>query len=136
MNSAFIEIVQYHWKPLCRSGHSVPSVAGSRISGTPSNTPLAGSLYWLVAAAAVLNLLDAIFTMASVQAGLAVEANPLMEPLLSASPVVFVLAKTNLVSLGLMLLWRLRRRPSAVAGIIGSAGLYAAIVVYHIAGLA
>lgn len=92
-------------------------------------------LYAFAACAVIFNLLDAVLTMVWVNAGLAVEANPLMEPLLSASPVIFALAKMSLVSLGVLLLWRLRARVSAAIALMGTAVVYGAVVAYHIHGL-
>ena len=68
--------------------------------------------------------------------GVAVEANPLMETALSGSPVLFVLAKMALVSLGILLLWRMRTHRFAAAAIVGSVVVYGAVVFYHLTGLA
>ena len=83
----------------------------------------------------VLNLLDAIFTLILVTAGLAVEANPLMETALSRSPILFMLAKMSLVSLGILFLYRMRHHRFAAMAIIGSAVVYLAVVVYHLSGI-
>ena len=84
----------------------------------------------------VLNLLDAIFTLVLVTAGLAVEANPLMETALARSPMAFMLAKLSLVSLGILFLYRMRHHRFAAVALIGSAVVYAAVVAYHLSGLA
>jgi hypothetical protein len=84
----------------------------------------------------VFNLLDAIFTLFLVTAGLAVEANPLMESALSQSPLMFMFAKLSLVSLGILFLWRMRRYRFAAYAILGSAVIYAAVIAYHVTGLA
>jgi hypothetical protein len=118
MNSAFLQNVQYHWK-----------------AAHPADTRTL-LLYLFASATLILNLLDAILTLGAVNAGLAVEANPLMANLLDSSPVGFVLTKTTLVSLGLILLWRHRGRGMAAAGIVGSALLYGGIVAYHVNALA
>src|SRR5688572_22094320 len=79
--------------------------------GTPS---------WLrtaVLAVLVLNLADLVFTMWWVQTGVATEANVLLTGLVERNFVVFALAKMMLVSLGVLLLWRQRRRPLATFGI-------------------
>ena len=90
----------------------------------------------VVAAAAaailVLNLIDAVFTLAYTQAGLAVEGNPLMEVVLSRTPVGFVMVKMAIVSLGVLLLWRLQRRRAAVIGMMGAATAYFCLFVYHL----
>lgn len=83
----------------------------------------------------VLNLLDAVFTLSFVQAGLAEEANPLMESALAVSPVLFMLAKLSLVSLGVALLWRMRGHRVAAFGILGAAIVYFLVVAYHLRGV-
>ena len=89
-------------------------------------------LAWLSSAVVILNLLDAVFTMIYTQSGHASEANPLMAVALASTPVVFVLAKLSLVSLGVLLLWRLRHRTFAAIGIAASAATYALILLYHL----
>jgi len=79
-----------------------------------------------------MNLLDGIFTLTAVQAGAAAEANPLMRLPLGWGSVWFILAKTGLVSAGVMMLWRVRQRLLAHAGLIGLTLVYAAVVVYHV----
>lgn len=96
----------------------------------------AAFLYAVAATALVFNLLDAVLTMIWVESGRATEANPLLEPLLSASPVVFVLAKMSLVSLGVLLLWRLRDRVSAAVALVVTAVIYGAVVAYHLSAVA
>ncbi len=92
------------------------------------------SLVLRLAAATILiiNLLDAAFTLFWTLSGLAVEANPLMEHALADSPVRFMVIKLSLVSLGLLLLWRLRWRRLARVAIVGSALAYAALLTYHL----
>lgn len=86
----------------------------------------------LGSAVLVLNLVDAMFTLVYTQAGLATEANPLMNQALQVSPVLFVAAKLALVSLGVLLLWRLRNRLVARLSLGGMLIAYAAIAFYHL----
>ena len=88
-----------------------------------------------VAAAAVLvlNLVDAVFTLLYTGTGLAIEGNPLMSRVLSASPLGFMSIKLALVSLGVFLLWRLRARRAAAVGIIATAMAYSTLLAYHLA---
>lgn len=86
-------------------------------------------------AVVVLNLLDAIFTILYTHVGLATESNPLMHTVLNAHPVVFMLAKLGLVSLGVLLLWRLRHRRSAVAGLFAVSTAYAMLLFYHLSAV-
>ena len=81
----------------------------------------------------VLNLLDAVFTLLWVYAGLATEANPLMYELVHEYPVPFVITKLALVGLGSLLLWRLRRKsPLAVVGIFVGFFAYYALLLIHV----
>lgn len=82
-----------------------------------------------------LNTLDALLTMYVVYSGQATEANPLMEPLVDESPVMFFLIKTALVVLGCTLLWRFRRRPLAVIGMFIAFLVYYCILIYHLTSL-
>lgn len=79
----------------------------------------------------VLNLLDAVFTLWWVGNGLATEANALLEDLVER-PLLFVLAKLALVSLGSIFLWRLRRRPLAVIAIFGVFFAYYMVLLHHL----
>lgn len=79
----------------------------------------------------VLNLLDAVFTLAWVTAGFAEEANPLLTELVRY-PVLFMSAKLALVSLGSWALWRYRQRPTAVVAIFTAFLVYYLILLYHV----
>jgi cytochrome bd-type quinol oxidase subunit 2 len=85
----------------------------------------------------ILNVLDAAFTLAWTTAGMAREANPLMVEVLGHSPVLFMVAKLALVSLGVFLLVRLRGRSRrlAVASMVACGCVYAGIFVYHVSAL-
>ncbi|MDJ0789356.1 MAG: DUF5658 family protein [Myxococcota bacterium] len=89
-------------------------------------------LEWVVRAALVLNLLDALFTLVWVGSGVAEEANPLLAELVTERPVLFVVTKLTLVGGASWLLWRHRDRPLAVAAIFLSFGVYYAILVHHL----
>ena len=89
-------------------------------------------LGWVVKAALVLNLLDAVFTLVWVGSGVAEEANPLLAELVVERPVLFVVTKLTLVSGASWLLWQNRDRPLAVAAIFLSFGVYYAILVHHL----
>ncbi len=80
----------------------------------------------------LLNLCDAILTLIWLESGLAEEANPLMQQLLEAGPVFFVLGKTALVSLGSFILWKRRRRVLSVIGIFVAFLVYYFILLYHL----
>lgn len=97
-----------------------------------------GVMWPVVVAIVVLNLLDAIATMIWVELGIAEEANALLDHLLHRDAVLFMAVKLALVSLGVTLLWRYRRRPLAVAGLVLALATYGSLAVYHvhIAGVA
>ena len=83
----------------------------------------------------VLNLIDAALTLYAVRAELAVEANPLMDELLAHGPIIFMIGKLAMVSLGVLLLWRLRRSTLATIGIIAAFVAYSLTCAWHLHGL-
>ena len=97
--------------------------------GTPQQF---GWLDGIVKTVLVLNLLDAIFTLVWVWAGLAREANVLMRDLVNEHPVLFVLAKLTLVSLGSLVLWQRRTNAVAVVAIFAAFLAYYWILLYHL----
>jgi hypothetical protein len=80
----------------------------------------------------VLNLLDAIWTLSFVEAGVAAEANPLMSNALGHGPLGFMIVKLTLVSLSVLLLWRLRHRTFAAFGLWSGALAYSLVLAYHL----
>lgn len=79
-----------------------------------------------------LNLLDALFTLWWIRAGMAVEANVFLRDLANEQALAFVLAKLGLVSLGSLFLWRYRRRPLAVVAIFGAFLVYYLVLLRHL----
>jgi hypothetical protein len=111
------------------------------MAGTPSTTHASHRIgapeqfRWLggiVKVLLALNLLDAIFTLVWVSAGLANEANPLMEILVRDHPVVFAALKLGLVGGGSWLLWHHRARPMAVVGIFLAFFVYYLLLLFHV----
>jgi hypothetical protein len=86
----------------------------------------------IVRALIVFNLLDAIFTLFWVRAGLAREANAAMRMLVNEYSVLFVLAKLALFSLSSMLLWRLRNHATAVIALFVAFVLYYLVLLHHL----
>lgn len=86
----------------------------------------------VVVALLVLNLLDAVFTLVWVEAGIAREANLLLEGILSHSAIAFMMVKMALVSLGVLLLWHHRDRRLAVGGLAVACVAYNSLLVYHL----
>ena len=89
-------------------------------------------LHGIVKVVLVLNVLDALFTLVWVYAGLARESNPLLTDILRDHPVLFAVTKIALVGLGSVLLWRNRDRPLAVVGIVLVFMAYYLIFLYHV----
>jgi hypothetical protein len=89
-------------------------------------------LLGIVKVVLALNLLDAIFTLIWVNAGLAREANPLLAEIVRNHPVGFASVKLALVMGGSFLLWRYRSRPLAVVGIFVTFLVYYLLLLYHI----
>lgn len=80
----------------------------------------------------VLNLLDAVFTLYWIQAGLAVELNALMRDLVVENALGFVLVKLALVSLGSYWLLLYRGHRFAVAGLTVSLLVYLGVLLHHL----
>lgn len=89
-------------------------------------------LHGLVQVVLLLNLLDAIFTLFWVKAGLAVEANVLLKSAVEDHPVAFVMIKISLVSLGSLLLWKRRHHALAVVGLFVVFLVYYYILLHHL----
>jgi hypothetical protein len=92
-------------------------------------------VFVLAAIIIVLNLYDAMVTLAVVESGLAVEANPLMRAPLSWGAGAFMITKVGLVSAGVLLLWRLRELRFATFGLVSLAAVYVLLGVYHVKSL-
>lgn len=92
-------------------------------------------IFWIALGVLVGNVLDAMFTIIYTDLGVAQEANPLLGPALEDSPLLFMVIKLGLVSMGVTLLWRLRHRRAAVAGLIAAAATYSWLLGYHLSGV-
>jgi hypothetical protein len=88
--------------------------------------------FGLCIAILLLNLVDALFTLAFLQFNLAEEANPLMNFVYRLSPVGFVLLKLTMVQGGILILHHFRRLPIAHRAMNAMAAVYVAIVSYHV----
>ena len=89
----------------------------------------------LIISLILLNVLDGMFTLVSVNAGLATEINPLMDILISTHPVLFMFTKMLLVYLGALLLWRYRDNAIATVSLYLCCVTYSFVILYHTAGL-
>ena len=86
----------------------------------------------IVKAVLVMNLFDALMTLWWVSSGLATEANPFLEQIVTEHGFLFVVSKISLVILGTTLLWRYRTRPLAVIGIFAAFLVYYEVVLIHL----
>ena len=84
----------------------------------------------------LLNLVDTLLTLAFVQFGLAEEANPLMNLMYRASPLLFVLLKLAMVQAGILILHYYRRLPIAQRALQGLVAVYVGLVSYQLAFVA
>lgn len=89
-------------------------------------------LHGIVKSVLVLNLIDAVLTLLWVKAGLATEANTLLDELVHENAVLFVLVKLALVGMGSWVLWSRRTSPVAVVGIFAAFISYYWILLYHL----
>lgn len=86
-------------------------------------------LVWLTL---VLNIVDAICTVAWFQMGVAHEANLLLRDLVERDTALFFATKIALVSLGLWVLWHRRAHRLALIGIAVAATAYYVLLLYHL----
>jgi hypothetical protein len=103
----------------------------SAVWNVPPRTPR-----WIqlaLGATLVFNLLDLLATIAYVDTGLAVEANPVMAVALCLGYAPFALCKLSLVSAGVMVLWKHRARLLARVGSITVCAAYSCVIAYHTA---
>jgi hypothetical protein len=91
-------------------------------------TGLLVALMWI----ALANVADCFFTLVHLQSGGA-EVNPVADLLLRTGLLNFVLLKSGLVSLALLVLCLHKNLRIAKIGIWGAAGAYAILIVYHLA---
>ena len=96
-----------------------------------ASSPPRPSIEPLLALTVVWNLIDLIATVFVVEAGLAVEANPLMNMALGVGALPFALIKLTLVSVGVYFLWRNRDRHLAAIGAMAIFAVYSFVVGYH-----
>lgn len=89
---------------------------------------LYGIAKWLL----VLNLLDGVFTLIWVQHFDAQELNILLSDLVHDSPLLFMLVKLTLVSLGTLFLWRNRNNFLAVVSLFVAFFSYYLVLLIHL----
>ena len=90
------------------------------------------SIRWVIIALIMLNAIDGILTINWVGSGIATEANPLMNLLITTNPLLFMTIKLLLVSLGAYLLWCYRNRTLAVVSLYFCVLVYSLVMVQHL----
>ena len=79
----------------------------------------------------IMNLVDAIATLVWINLGIAEEDNPIMAFVLESDPSVFVIIKTVLVILSILLLWRMRTEMLARILVIPVFLSYVYVMILH-----
>ena len=83
----------------------------------------------------LFSCLDAHFTLLWIDAGLAIEAYPLLEPLIEHGPFSFVATKLLLTALGCVILHRAKRESKiARLSIVSLTVGYCILTIYHVIG--
>ncbi len=88
-------------------------------------------LWLLILWVALMNLADSYFTLVHLQAG-GVEINPVADALLQTGRLGFVLSKSLMIGAALLVLCLHKNYPLAKVGLFASAGIYTALVGYHL----
>lgn len=78
-----------------------------------------------------MNLADSYFTLVHLQAG-GVELNPVADALLKTGRIGFVLSKSVLIGVALVVLCVHKNFWMARLGLVLSAGIYSLLVLYHL----
>ena len=88
-------------------------------------------VFWLLLALWVFNIADLILTRRAISLGMAREANRVMAYFLEAGLVPALMFKVGIVTLGALLLWRLRRHAATLVVTTALASTYALVVLYQ-----
>jgi len=103
---------------------------------TSRRTPLLGPfgvrvLFWLLVELWVLNVADLLLTRYSLSLGFATESNGVMDYFFKSGTVPTIGFKIGIVTVGTLLLWRLRRYRTALIAAALLTGVFAAVVAYQ-----
>lgn len=88
-------------------------------------------LWALLVWVAIMNIADSYFTLVHLQAG-GLELNPVADALLRTGRIGFVLSKSALIGVALLVLCVHKNFPLARVGLYVSAGVYTLLVAYHL----
>jgi len=99
-------------------------------------TPLLGSfgvrvLFWLLVELWLLNIADLLLTRYSLWLGFAKESNGVMGYFFRSGTVPAIAFKLGIVTVGALLLWRLRHYRTALFAAALLTGIFAAVVAYQ-----
>ena len=83
----------------------------------------------------IFNLIDAFLTVMWVNAGIAIEANPLMAAAMTYGMSFFVLVKVSIVSFAIAILWYTRKNKMSGWASLFSASAMGFLVLYHVFGI-
>ncbi len=90
-------------------------------------------LFWLLLALWTLNVCDLLLTRYSLWLGFATEENGVMRYFLHEGTVSSTTFKIGVVTVGSLVLWRVRHRPTALVAAALLTGVFAAVVAYQAA---
>jgi Domain of unknown function (DUF5658) len=120
-----------------------PGVRSASASAAPAPAPPRGLarfgisgeqlLFWLLLALWVLNVADLLLTHYVLWLGFATEENGVMRYFLREGTLTATVFKIGIVSVGALLLWRVRHRPAALVAAALLAAVFAAVVAYQAA---
>ena len=82
----------------------------------------------------ILNVIDAMLTLAGIQRGILLEVNPLLAPLVDV-PIALLVVKFGLVIAGTVALWRLKSHRWVLPASLFLFWVYCAIILYHLRGI-
>jgi hypothetical protein len=84
----------------------------------------------------LLNVADLLLTRYAIWLGFATESNSVMRYLLNEGAWTAAVFKLGVVTIGALLLWKMRRRPTALAAAVLLVALFGAVVGYQALWLA
>ena len=88
-------------------------------------------LFWLLLELWVLNAADLLLTHYVLWLGFATESNGIMRYFLHEGTLTATVFKIGVVSVGALVLWRVRRRPAALVAAVLLTAIFAAVVAYQ-----
>jgi len=92
----------------------------------------AALLFWALVELWALNVFDFVLTRYAMWLGFATESNSVMVYFFRSGDVAAAVFKIGIVTLGCLLLWRLRRYRAALFAAVVLAAIFAALVTYEL----